>query len=864
MPTIDLKTILADGEALVREGADPDGTTVDPAGAAGNITIPVLSSPLYAFHRALALRATAPVTIAFIGDSQFAGLARINGAIAARLATIFNPRQRPLTYNSAHAAGTTSPGDTTFGLGAVTPSAWTSTGAAGLDSADVQAGRGVDGCALQMTNLQAVTSVAIEFDQLTFRWLTPLSGSGATLEFIIDGVSVHTSSAAAAGSYTYDAGSVGTRTITILSHGTTLFNTVDVFKGNHDAWIQPKTAAKTAATTGQIAAFADLPATLTSWAPALTILEPGTNGTPDADTFYTEMGDLIDVVQAATAGSIAIMLMPATLGDTDWIEYRYAAQRLASEEGVHLIELSEAVPDLSASDPNGYTADGVHFNTTKGRNTLAAATIAGLLSGQARDYRSVDAFGVWSALESAWRSLSESSGAPGELRIVDNGQGGITARWFRVPGDTYPVVSLGSQKSLGLHGLLFGAGGSTVPDAGLFRTRAGVVQPNFALGLGQATLSGVHLATTGALPACTYANGTAGVGATLTGDANGQLADIDFATPVAGRRYLIQHQAAPAQNGVYDLTTLGTAGTPFVLTRSLFADEAADYTNGMAILVAAGRYFGGSILITRPATITMGTTAIAWAGQRHTGSNLADTRLGPKRDRRTYDEDFEELDATITVTGTKIPGRPVWVTLAGAGAQVSQREQTSLAPGVANLSTGTTTTGYAGLQLGKFGFVFDSSKRFDFATRFTLPVLTSAADIFGVQVGAMTFIDAATAQTAGMYFDSKNTTGGNWFAVVANASTGLAGTDTGVAVATTASRFAIWYDEVTGTAHFYMVISGVLTEVAAITANIPTVALDTGVRILKAGGSTGTTARELYVDWLYAQHLDPRGLPLVS
>ena len=52
----------------------------------------------------------------------------------------------------------------------------------------------------------------------------------------------------------------------------------------------------------------------------------------------------------------------------------------------------------------------------------------------------------------------------------------------------------------------------------------------------------VAAATTSALATCTYANGTSGVGATLTGDANGALAAIDGITLVADERVLIQDQ----------------------------------------------------------------------------------------------------------------------------------------------------------------------------------------------------------------------------------------------------------------------------------------------------------------------------------
>ena len=87
--------------------------------------------------------------------------------------------------------------------------------------------------------------------------------------------------------------------------------------------------------------------------------------------------------------------------------------------------------------------------------------------------------------------------------------------------------------------------------------------------------SRVKVATTGALAASTYANGTNGIGATLTETGNGILAAIDGYTPVNGDRILVKNQATQAQNGIYTVTTIGTAGTPWVLTRSTDSDTSA-------------------------------------------------------------------------------------------------------------------------------------------------------------------------------------------------------------------------------------------------------------------------------------------------
>lgn len=122
----------------------------------------------------------------------------------------------------------------------------------------------------------------------------------------------------------------------------------------------------------------------------------------------------------------------------------------------------------------------------------------------------------------------------------------------------------------------------------------------------------VRAATTGALPACTYANGASGVGATLTGNVNGALAAQDGITLVATDRLLVKTQAAPAQNGIYVVTQVGTGGTPFILTRATDIDQWAEVPSA-ATTVEEGSTLADSIYIcTANQGGTMGTTAITW------------------------------------------------------------------------------------------------------------------------------------------------------------------------------------------------------------------------------------------------------------
>jgi hypothetical protein len=137
-----------------------------------------------------------------------------------------------------------------------------------------------------------------------------------------------------------------------------------------------------------------------------------------------------------------------------------------------------------------------------------------------------------------------------------------------------------------------------------------------------AIASGIHfheavdLATTAALPANTYNNGTSGVGATLTGNANGALS-VDSTLTVATNRILVKNEAAGANNGVYVVTQVGSAGTPYILTRADDFDSVGtgvdQIDEGDFFLVTSGTANVNTAWVQQtPPPITLGTTAIVF------------------------------------------------------------------------------------------------------------------------------------------------------------------------------------------------------------------------------------------------------------
>ena len=127
----------------------------------------------------------------------------------------------------------------------------------------------------------------------------------------------------------------------------------------------------------------------------------------------------------------------------------------------------------------------------------------------------------------------------------------------------------------------------------------------------------VNYASTAALPAYTYNNGASGVGATITANANGALS-FGGGSPTATQRLLVKDEAGANQayNGVYVVTSAGSAGTPFVLTRATDYDTSGTGTNeidaGDYVLVISGTNASTAWVQQTPLPITVGTTALVF------------------------------------------------------------------------------------------------------------------------------------------------------------------------------------------------------------------------------------------------------------
>ena len=130
-----------------------------------------------------------------------------------------------------------------------------------------------------------------------------------------------------------------------------------------------------------------------------------------------------------------------------------------------------------------------------------------------------------------------------------------------------------------------------------------------------------------------YDNGTLGVGATLTNTGTLAAISIDGVALSLNDRVLIYNQTNAARNGVYTVTTVGSASVAWVLTRSTDTDSYGTSDpdalgEGDAFFVREGATGAGELYVmTTSGTITFGTTNIIFSVIAETAVYSAGTGL---------------------------------------------------------------------------------------------------------------------------------------------------------------------------------------------------------------------------------------------
>jgi hypothetical protein len=180
----------------------------------------------------------------------------------------------------------------------------------------------------------------------------------------------------------------------------------------------------------------------------------------------------------------------------------------------------------------------------------------------------------------------------------------------------------------------------------------------------------VRAATTTNLSA-TYSNGVAGVGATLTADTNRAFTTLDgvtgwsVTTPPMG--VLVKNQTNKAHNGRYNLTSLGSESTPWVLTKCGLCDE-ADEIPGAYVFVqngTANKGTGWIQVVADPDTFVVGTDNIdvfqfSGAGTYTAGNGLTLTGTSFAIDEAIVatQTDLDNLDIPSVVVSETAPATP--------------------------------------------------------------------------------------------------------------------------------------------------------------------------------------------------------------
>ena len=125
-------------------------------------------------------------------------------------------------------------------------------------------------------------------------------------------------------------------------------------------------------------------------------------------------------------------------------------------------------------------------------------------------------------------------------------------------------------------------------------------------------IAACYAASTVLIVSVTYANGAAGVGATLTNTGALVGFSIDSITPPLNSRILIKDQVTQLQNGIYTLTTQGGSGVPWVLTRATDYDQPSEIKPGDLVVVNNGTVNSGTGWIERSTVTTIGVDAITF------------------------------------------------------------------------------------------------------------------------------------------------------------------------------------------------------------------------------------------------------------
>lgn len=136
----------------------------------------------------------------------------------------------------------------------------------------------------------------------------------------------------------------------------------------------------------------------------------------------------------------------------------------------------------------------------------------------------------------------------------------------------------------------------------------------------------VVAATTANLTA-TYSNGTSGVGATLTNSGTLAAFSTDGVSPAQNDRILVKNQTTQLQNGIYTLTTVGSASVAWVLTRATDMDQSVEVDGGDFVFVTGGTILDNTGWVQTEVGVVVGTNSIIFTQFSGAGTYIAGNGL---------------------------------------------------------------------------------------------------------------------------------------------------------------------------------------------------------------------------------------------
>jgi len=385
---------------------------------------------------------------------------------------------------------------------------------------------------------------------------------------------------------------------------------------------------------------------------AVTSFSGGTTGlTPNTDTTGAiTLGGVLNVANGGSGASTltgyvygngsSAMTASTTIPSSDVVGFG----TMASQNANNVAITGGTISGLSAplDVPSGGTGAATLTGYVKGTGTSALSTVAtipntditglGSMSTQSSSFVAISggaingaSIGSITPAAGTFTSLTATSATVNSDTVTTNtATQTLTNKTLTSPAINTAIIAGGTVNNATI--------GATNPAAGTFTSVAmtsgsittapssgnDIVNKSYvdAISAGINFHESCRLATATSLPANTYNNGASGVGATLTGNANGALS-VDGTLTVAGNRILAKNEATGANNGVYTVTQVGSAGSPYILTRATDFDTAGTGVNqinaGDFFLVTAGATNANTSWVQQtPLPITVGTTAIVF------------------------------------------------------------------------------------------------------------------------------------------------------------------------------------------------------------------------------------------------------------